>query len=307
MKRRVDATNNPADSAGTVTGVTPVEIVVAPHSTGPRTSDGKAIASRNRTGHGIYASSPVVEGLESAEDWIAYRQAMLASLAPAGMLEETLAERSILTAWRMRRICGYETRQILRPIRKRKDEHAAADRRRQRQEQFVQWLGTAGDAEPIAEATACWLLERACEARLPNDAGVADDGSDGSDEFMEELSELPTAGEVRAALGSLADRRQTTVAELLSDVQLGIAHERDAAQRQLASLLQECMLPDDHTLGQVMRYESHLARLFHRDLHELERLQAARNGQQVAAPMVMDVDLAGVSGLAEGPPPSFGD
>ena len=24
-------------------------------------------------------------------------------------------------------------------------------------------------------------------------------------------------------------------------------------------------MPDDHTLGQVMRYESHLARLFHRD------------------------------------------
>ena len=33
-------------------------------------------------------------------------------------------------------------------------------------------------------------------------------------------------------------------------------------------------MPDDHTLGQVMRYEAHLTRLFHRDLHELQRPQA---------------------------------
>jgi len=136
MNSHIDATNNLADSAGTSAGVTPVEVVVAPRSTGPRTPEGKAIASRNRTGHGIYALSPVVEGLESAEDWSAYRQAMLASFAPVGMLEETLAERSILTAWRMRRISGYETRQLLRPIREQADKHAADDRQRHRQQQF---------------------------------------------------------------------------------------------------------------------------------------------------------------------------
>jgi len=53
-----------------------------------------------------------------------------------------------------------------------------------------------------------------------------------------------------------------------------------------------------------MRYESHLARLFHRDLHELERLKAARNGQPVAVPMVMDIDLAGV---ADGSPACRGE
>ena len=54
------------------------------------------------------------------------------------------------------------------------------------------------------------------------------------------------------------------------------------------------------------RYETHLARMFHRDLHELERLQAIRNGQAVAAPMVMDVDLSGAPGLPDGSPPSCG-
>jgi hypothetical protein len=68
----------------------------------------------------------------------------------------------------------------------------------------------------------------------------------------------------------------------------------------LAVLCHAQLVPDDHTLGQVMRHESHLARLFHRDLHELERLQAGRNGQRIAAPLVMDIDL---DGIPDGSPP----
>jgi hypothetical protein len=40
-----------------------------------------------------------------------------------------------------------------------------------------------------------------------------------------------------------------------------------------------------------MRYEAHLSRLFHRDLHELQRLQALRQGLPVAAPLAIDVDV----------------
>ena len=40
-----------------------------------------------------------------------------------------------------------------------------------------------------------------------------------------------------------------------------------------------------------MRYEAHLSRQFHRDLHELQRLQAMRLGHPVTVPMAIDVDL----------------
>ena len=86
----------------------------------------------------------------------------------------------------------------------------------------------------------------------------------------------------------------------MSAVQQDITREQEAAQRRLAVLCHAQLVPDDHTLGQVMGYESHLARLFHRDLHELERLQAARNAQHVAEQLVMDIDLAG---LPDGSPP----
>jgi len=109
-----------------------------------------------------------------------------------------------------------------------------------------------------------------------------------------------TVGEVRGLLGRLAERYGTTVAGVLSAVQQDITREQEAAQRRLAVLCHAQLVPDDHTLGQVMGYESHLARLFHRDLHELERLQAARNAQHVAEQLVMDIDLAG---LPDGSPP----
>ena len=39
------------------------------------------------------------------------------------------------------------------------------------------------------------------------------------------------------------------------------------------------------------RYESHIERALFRALHELQRLQAARNGREVSAPAVIDVDV----------------
>jgi hypothetical protein len=47
------------------------------------------------------------------------------------------------------------------------------------------------------------------------------------------------------------------------------------------------------SLGRLTRYETALERRFLRLLHELQRLQASRTGQAVAAPAVVDVDVRG--------------
>ena len=158
-----------------------------------------------------------------------------------------------------------------------------------------------GESVTVSESTVHWLFKCACEVCLTVDDGVVDGTSDTNnlDDILEELPEPCDVGEVRARLNNLAEQRGTTVTEILGAVQKEITREQDVAQRQLAVVCHGHLMPDDHTLNQVMRYESHLARLFHRDLHELERLKAARNGQPIAAPMVMDIDLAGV---ADGPP-----
>ncbi len=50
------------------------------------------------------------------------------------------------------------------------------------------------------------------------------------------------------------------------------------------------------TLSKLSRYETSLERGLYRALHELQRLQAARTGQAVDAPRVVDVDVSSRAG-----------
>ena len=51
-----------------------------------------------------------------------------------------------------------------------------------------------------------------------------------------------------------------------------------------------------NALGNLSRYETGIARGLFRALDELERLQAARAGQSVSAPVVVDVDVSSRAG-----------
>lgn len=46
-----------------------------------------------------------------------------------------------------------------------------------------------------------------------------------------------------------------------------------------------------NTLGKFRRYEAHIDRTLYKALHELQRLQAARLGHKVAAPLAIDIDV----------------
>jgi hypothetical protein len=72
-------------------------------STGPKTPEGKAIASRNAVTHGLFARMPVISGENEAE-FQAYTEHWLGDLKPVGATEEFLAERIIGIAWRLRRV-----------------------------------------------------------------------------------------------------------------------------------------------------------------------------------------------------------
>ena len=74
----------------------------AQKSTGPRTAEGKAVAAQNAVRHGLLAKEVVVKG-EDPGEFEFYRQQMLAELAPAGQMEEMLAQRIVGLSWRLRR------------------------------------------------------------------------------------------------------------------------------------------------------------------------------------------------------------
>jgi hypothetical protein len=74
----------------------------AQKSTGPRTAEGKERASQNAVKHGLLAREAVIQG-EDPEEFEIYREGMIEELAPAGMVEEMLAERVVGLSWRLRR------------------------------------------------------------------------------------------------------------------------------------------------------------------------------------------------------------
>ena len=49
-------------------------------------------------------------------------------------------------------------------------------------------------------------------------------------------------------------------------------------------------VPDPRLLEAVCRYEAHLGRQFRSDLHDLQRLQAARKGEPMSLPVAVDVN-----------------
>jgi len=182
-------------------------------STGPKSAVGKARSAVNAVSHGLTAEHVLIPG-EDSEAFEAFREDLLADLAPLGAKEELLADRIVSAAWRLRRAGRMEGQVI---------EQGLEDRRTNR--------GTLG--------------------QLPTG-------------YQMEARE-PTADRVTAEL-----LRWTTI------------HSKMA------------------------RYEAHLERVLHKNRHELQRLQAARQGQQVAPPAAVDVDVSGLPEVVHSPAPAQG-
>jgi hypothetical protein len=71
-------------------------------STGPRTAEGKAVVSKNAVKYGLFAKEVIIFG-EDPADYDALHDAILAELAPSGVMEILLAERVVSLTWRLHR------------------------------------------------------------------------------------------------------------------------------------------------------------------------------------------------------------
>ena len=76
-------------------------------STGPRTSEGRAISSRNAITHGLTAGAIIIKG-EDADLFEEMRQGLWDELAPKGEIESMLVERLAGLLWRLRRVPALE-------------------------------------------------------------------------------------------------------------------------------------------------------------------------------------------------------
>jgi hypothetical protein len=71
-------------------------------STGPRTEEGKEASAQNAIKHGLRAKRDVIR-TENQDEFVLFREKMIADISPDGAMEEMLAERIISLSWRLKR------------------------------------------------------------------------------------------------------------------------------------------------------------------------------------------------------------
>jgi hypothetical protein len=79
----------------------------AQRSTGPTTAAGRSASSKNALKHGLTARDVTVDEAE-AKRFTAFRDDLVADLAPEGALEEQLVQEIAICSWRLRRVYRLE-------------------------------------------------------------------------------------------------------------------------------------------------------------------------------------------------------
>jgi len=84
-------------------------------STGPATSEGKAIVAQNAVKHGIFAKDLIIttgDGKEDAQEYRKLLDGLIISLNPLGQMECLLVEKISVDYWRLRRVLRFESGSI---------------------------------------------------------------------------------------------------------------------------------------------------------------------------------------------------
>ncbi len=289
---------------------------------GPRTAAGKSVARLNRVNHGMDASTPVIPS-ESTAEWEAHRAGIADALAATNALEAELVDRIALLLWRLRRVVRYETavvaigqESVVDAIATEFDLDDPLSLLTATKETFAEQLAANGRALTVAshrlQVLNGWnnqeedwdlasvdviaLLEAAAEQSgidirrvrftgLPK--GVDIDAFEGW-----------TVDSVQQSLDAIARSARTDLADLLSDARAATDEEvrslttvRERLAQRMDRLRTQRILPDSATLEKITRYESHLHRQLLNTLHELEALQARRQGG--VSPLAR-IDVAGI-------------
>jgi len=273
-------------------------------STGPRTADGRAIVSGNAIRHGLLSWKPVIPGLENPEDWKTHLDRTLDSLAPVGYAETLLAERAALLLWRLGRVARYEreaTAIALENAEVRKQPKLEEAHQSVAEAQAVatltEGLRTLPTETELDGAAAAGLLERAAAATQLDIYEMRGWPAYVNDNTLEDLDW--TAARLLECIQIVAKKSKRDSDDLLSqladDARDTLQHAQEKREKLLAAHDRErrsLLLPDTLTLEKLSRYETTLERSLFKALHELERRQAARDGQTVPLPVAVDVNLS---------------
>jgi hypothetical protein len=285
---------------------------------GVRTDEGKAIVKYNALKHGLLAREVVItvgEGAESQQEFDALLADLKNQFDPQGPLEEMLVEKIVVAYWRLRRAHKYEVGLIRQQLdnaanvyygatdcpggRKlhRTDEQIDAQIRESQgvidgwqsdKDQFSQMRKSGTDLKEIYDFEENWehLYNRVCDVIAEQDE-QDDEGFDPAN--------------IRASLNKVGwtdDRIWQAHIDLCDEMMASYKRtiqpcRKEKARNELGLQVQKqlCAIPPTRELDRLLKYEGSIERQFYKAMNQLERIQRMRAGDNVPAPVQIDVDL----------------
>jgi hypothetical protein len=276
-------------------------------SKGPTTPNGKARSSQNAITHGILSKQVVVRGFcirERGRDFKTMRERFWEHLAPVGPVEEMLVDVFVTSHWRLRRVLTAERGEIAHSVdngwwRRLYPAIPAG---------LMTWSGLTDPVTELQKSSAGASVLMGILSRASQDVEKAGELTEEAlQRVTKEFRDIPNVitrklKGFRAMLSENPDGLQPNalkvkhwqvVEEYLGkEFQACVELCLDCRQRETKqedALQAAAVLPSAATLDKILRYETTLKRQMDRAMHQLERLQRMRKGEEVPVPLTMDV------------------
>ncbi|MHC4645130.1 MAG: hypothetical protein ACYTBJ_06495 [Planctomycetota bacterium] len=285
---------------------------------GAKTPEGRAVVKYNALKHGLLAKETVItvgDGAENPEEFNRLLQDLNEQLKPEGILEEMLVEKIAAAYWRLRRAYAYEVGLIKQELDTAEDDFYGrtdwdGDKPNKMDEEIDAELrkneAEINNWEKCCKRLSCmrsgvkpledtfelddpweWLHDK-YSYLLPHDA----DGEPtiwGSDKLREFLNNNAnwSDDDIWAALIAVCEEK---VKEYKDEV-AGLTKQKEKNRLKLQVIRKLGNIPSRDELDRLLRYEGVIERQFCKALNQLERLQRLRAGDNVPAPVQLEVDM----------------
>jgi len=277
---------------------------------GVNTSEGKAIVKYNALKHGLLAKEVVItigEGAENPEEFDALLEALQTQLVPAGTLEEILVEKIAVAYWRLRRAYKYEVGLIREELDTTTDDFYSRNSNRTDEE-------IDQEIERDKEAIESWTQDKRDFNKMHKKGKPLEDIYDWGEnwEWLEQKYDyLEPSRSYEDGFEPKALREFLNNEVNMSDDQIWQAHielcdeKIDEHNKEIADLEKQKQqnklklqvikklgnIPSKDELDWLLRYEGAIERQLYKALNQLERIQRLRAGDNVPAPVEVDVDV----------------
>jgi len=286
---------------------------------GVKTPEGKAVVKYNALKHGLLAKEIVItvgEGAENPEEFQSLLNNLMEELQPIGSIEEMLVEKVASAYWRMRRAYTYEVGLIRSELdtvmddfykeenwqgnKVHRTDKEILDRIKEEDAEIESWKRAQEKIEKLNKQnkplSSIFDLEEVWDRLILTDDDII--SLEDEDVDFDTLSIEELKGHLNNTLG-WSDKEIWDKLKGLCEERL-LYHSNQKAELEKEKQKNTLMIqvkkklgnvPTSDNLDRLLRYETTIERQFYKALHQLERLQRLRSGDNVPPPLEGNLDV----------------